>query len=256
MSDGIKILGDFAPIPMSAGEVAHLFLAEPGRRWGRYELHLPSSEELLGEVLKHPERFVTQGRFEAAGIFVVDHGDKVVAVDRNRHAVVERREFPSLQRCFETLLPLFRRFLNAEFHYFAGNLIWDSSLFPSQWRYTVELTLDVLQKSLQSPDAVRSAPTREYPSWEEVIALIVPHESKLLDDGHGDGAHITKTASGYAVRWYERGQLGGEEQFSRFEEAIRRLLSDFMPSARLLPRERFHGLSDLEYSSHHRDPPV
>ncbi len=253
----MKLLHDFAPIPMSASEAAHRLLPSPPRRPVHYELHLPSSQELLSEVLKRPQHFVTEGRFDASGVFVVDHGDRVVAVERDQHfGIIERREFSSLQQCFEVLLPLYRRFLKAEFDQFAYNLIWDDGLFPRKWRYTAELTLGVLQKSLQSPDAFYSAPTRTFPLLEDVIALLLPHESELLDEGHSDGSHLVKTQKGYAFRWYERGQLYEDTEYSGFEDALRKYLEGFMPPEVLQPRTRFSRLTSLEYSWKGREPPA
>lgn len=184
------------------------------------------------------------------------HGDRVVAVERDPHAgIIERREFSSLQQCFEVLLPLFRRFLEAEFSYFASNLIWDQDLFPRQWRYTTGLTLSVLQKSMQSPDEFHSAPTRTYPPLADVIALLLPHKAKLLDDRHSDGAHLTKTQKGYAFRWYERGQLYGDKEFSGFEDALREYLGGFLMPDLLQPRPRFSRLTSLEYNWNEGDPP-
>jgi hypothetical protein len=253
----MKVLNDFAPIPMSAREAAHRLLAPSPSHPVRYELHLPSSQELLSEVLKRPEHFVTHGRFDATGVFVVDHGERVVAVERDQHfGLIERREFSSLQQCFETLLPLYRRFLKAEFDQFAYNLIWDEGLFPRQWRYTAGLTLGILQKSLQSPDAFHSAPTRTYPPLGDVIALLLPHESKLLDERHSDGSHLVRTQKGYAFRWYERGQLYEETEYSGFEDALRKYLEGFMPPSLLLPRTRFSRLTSLEYNWKQGEPPV
>ena len=253
----MKILNDFEPIPMSASEAAHPFLGAPPMDSRRFEMHLPSSQELLGEVLKRPEHFITKGRFDAGGVFVVDHGDKVVAVERGpRVGVIERREFSSLQQCFEVLLPLFRRFLKAEFNYFAFNLIRDPDLFPRQWRYTTELTLSVLQKSMQSPADFYSAPTRTYPPLADVIAFLLPHEAKLLDDRLSDGPHLVKTRKGYAFRWYERGQTEVDKEFSGFEDALREYLGAGMMRDLTGPRPRFSRLTSLEYNWNEGDPPV
>jgi hypothetical protein len=62
----MKVLHDFAPIPMSASEAAHRLLPSPARGSVHYELHLPSSEELLREILKRPTHFVTEGKFAHA----------------------------------------------------------------------------------------------------------------------------------------------------------------------------------------------
>ncbi|MFP2907168.1 hypothetical protein ACLESD_19385 [Pyxidicoccus sp. 3LFB2] len=253
----MKVLNDFAPIPMPAREAAHPFLAPRASEPVRYALHLPSAQELLGEVLKRPGDFVTKGEPEASGVFVVDHGDKVVSVERDPYSgLIERREFPSLQHCFEALLPLYRRFLKAEFDFFTANLLWDESLFPRQWRYTTELTLGILQKSLRSPDAFHSAPTRTYPPLAEVIALLLPHEARLLDDRQSDGPHLSRTKKGYVFRWYERGQLHGEEAYRTFEEALRKFLEGFMLPDLLQPRPRFSRLTPLEHSWSEGEPPV
>jgi hypothetical protein len=252
----MKLLNDFAPIPMSAHEAAQPFLVPRSGDRVRYELHLPSSEELLSEVLKRPGDFVTKGKFDASGVFVVDHGQRIVAVERDSQlGLIERREFSSLQQCFEVLLPLYRRFLSMEFDYFAVNLLWDESLFPKQWRYTPELTLGILQKSLQSPDAFHSAPTRAYPPLADVIALLLPHKSKFLDERHSDGPHLVKTQKGYAFRWYERGQVYEDLEYSAFEDALRKYLEGFMLPVLLEPRPRFSRLNLLQYSWNEGEPP-
>jgi hypothetical protein len=252
----MKVLNDLAPIPMSAHEAAHRLLAPPSSNPVRYALHLPSAQELLREVLKRPEHFVTRGRFDASGVFVVDHGDRVVAVERDQFGIVERREFSSLQQCFEALLPLYRRFLKAEFDQFTYNHIWDESLFPVNWRYTAELTLGILQKSLQSPEEFHCAPVRTYPPLADVIALLLPHESKLLSERHSDGSHLVKTKKGYALRWYERGVLYGEKEYSGFEDALRAYLEGFVPPGYIRPPTRFSRLSSLEYNWKGGEPPV
>ncbi|NMO21559.1 hypothetical protein HPC49_31825 [Pyxidicoccus fallax] len=208
--------------------------------------------------MKRPEDFVTRGRFDASGVFIVDQGGSVVAVERNKHAgIIYRREFSSLQPCFEFLLPLFRRFLKSEFDSFAINLLWDDDLFPRDWRYTTELTLNILQKSLQSPDAFHSAPTRTFPPIEDVIALLAPHKSQLIDEHLSDGPHLVRTQKGYAFRWYERGQTYEDKEYNRFEDALRQYLELYIRPDSLLPRPRFCRLDWFEFHwKEEQDPPV